>query len=286
MLCRRDVGDFSVRYSEYVNHKKENAVQIDIPDTRILVVDDVDMNIQVVKGLLKRTHAEIDTAYSGRECLEKTAEKQYDIILLDHMMPEMDGIETFERLKQQKGPNTGTPVIVLTANAIVGAREEYLQFGFDDYLSKPIMEADLLRVIAAHTRPELAKWIVAEPEAPGDDDANWLEKLTFLDTKSALLFCANNPDFYREMLLSFVSENRMGQIQSCFAQENWKNYTVQVHALKSTAKIIGAKELAARALELEMAGKREDVNELRRKHGPCMICYGELRQKLSVLLLR
>ena len=88
------------------------------------------------------------------------------------------------------------------------------------------------------------------------------------------------------MLVSFVSENRMGQIQSCFAQEDWKNYTVQVHALKSTAKIIGAKELSERALELEMAGKREDVNALRRNHGPCMICYGELRQKLSVLLLR
>ena len=100
------------------------------------------------------------------------------------------------------------------------------------------------------------------------------------------MFCANNPEFYREMLRSFVAENRMGQIQSCFAQEDWKNYAIQVHSLKGTAKIIGAKELSELALNLEMAAEREDVNEIRRQHGACMMCYGELRQKLSMLLLR
>ena len=281
------IGNIDVASAAEERAAREERKIFTAPDMTILVVDDVELNLKVVRGFLKESKIHIETATSGVQCLQMATQKRYDLILLDHMMPEMDGLETFRKMRAVKHSlNLKTPVIMMTANAIVGAREEYLQFGFDDYLSKPIMEADLLRVIAAHTRPELAKWIVAEPEAPGADDANWLEKLTFLDTKGALLFCANNPDFYREMLLSFVSENRMGQIQSCFAQEDWKNYTVQVHALKSTAKIIGAKELAERALELEMAGKREDVNELRRKHGPCMICYGELRQKLSVLLLR
>ena len=288
------IGNIDVASAAEERAAREEKKIFTAPDMTILVVDDVELNLKVVRGFLKESKIHIETATSGVQCLQMSTQKRYDLILLDHMMPELDGLETFRKMRAMKHSlNLKTPVIMMTANAIVGAREEYLQFGFDDYLSKPIMEADLLRVIAAHTRPELAQWVIAEPEADaapdGESDAdgaNWLEKLTFLDTKSALLFCANNPDFYREMLLSFVSENRMGQIQSCFAQEDWKNYTVQVHALKSTAKIIGAKELSERALDLEMAGKREDVNALRRNHGPCMICYGELRQKLSVLLLR
>ena len=286
------IGNLDVASAAEERAAREEKKVFTAPDMSLLVVDDVELNLKVIRGFLKETGIHIDTASSGAQCLQMATQKRYDLILLDHMMPELDGLETFRKMRSMPHSlNLKTPVIMMTANAIVGAREEYLQFGFDDYLSKPIMEADLLRVISAHTRPELAKWVVAPPDdapsdsAETDDGGKWLDKLTFLDTNSALLFCANNPDFYREMLVSFVGENRMGRIQEHFSREDWKNYAIQVHALKSTAKIIGAKELAERALEVEMAAKREDVNELRRKHGPCMICYGELRQKLSVLLL-
>ena len=114
------------------------------PDARILVVDDVRMNVKVIQSLLKRTKIQIDTATSGEECLTLAEKNAYDVILLDHMMPEMDGVETFQRLRADvSGLNYGTPVIALTANAIEGAREKYKALGFDDYLSKPMKGEEL-----------------------------------------------------------------------------------------------------------------------------------------------
>jgi signal transduction histidine kinase/CheY-like chemotaxis protein len=122
------------------------------PKAKILVVDDLPMNLLVMQGLLKKTEVVIDTALSGAQTLQLCAEQKYDIIFLDQMMPEMDGTETLHRLKEIKdSPNTDTPVIVLTANAIDGAAEEYLAAGFDDYVSKPatgeVLENVLLKYL-------------------------------------------------------------------------------------------------------------------------------------------
>ncbi len=114
------------------------------PHARILVVDDVKMNLNVVRLLLKNTGIQVDLASSGDECLKYTLMKRYDVILMDHMMPIMDGIEALHRIREQAdGLNTDTPVVALTANALVGAQEMYLSEGFISYLSKPVKGADL-----------------------------------------------------------------------------------------------------------------------------------------------
>lgn len=114
------------------------------PHARILVVDDVKMNLNVVRLLLKNTGIQIDLAASGDECLKYTLMKRYDVILMDHMMPIMDGIEALHRIREQAdGLNTDTPVVALTANALVGAQEMYLSEGFVSYLSKPVKGTDL-----------------------------------------------------------------------------------------------------------------------------------------------
>ena len=114
------------------------------PHARILVVDDVKMNLNVVRLLLKNTGIQIDLASSGEECLKYTLLKRYDAILMDHMMPIMDGIETLHKVREQAdGLNTETPVIALTANALVGAQEMYLSEGFVSYISKPVKGIDL-----------------------------------------------------------------------------------------------------------------------------------------------
>ena len=116
-----------------------------------MVVDDVKMNVKVFKGLLKKTGAKIDEAYSGEECLKLIVDNHYDIIFLDHMMPEMDGVETLKHIKTSNDhKNVDTPVVVLTANAIVGAREEYIKNGFVDYLSKPVQQSALLDMICEY----------------------------------------------------------------------------------------------------------------------------------------
>ena len=114
---------------------------------RVLIVDDVEANLLVVKNLLKHTGMQIDLASSGIECLERTASQEYDLILLDHMMPGMDGVETLHKIKEQEGPNKNTPIVMSTANAISGASEEYLSEGFDDYIMKPATGKELEEMV-------------------------------------------------------------------------------------------------------------------------------------------
>ena len=118
------------------------------PDARLLVVDDVKANLIVMKGLLKETEVRVDVAESGKECIKLCQKNNYDIIFLDHMMPDMDGLDTLKVLKSEDfGLSSGTVIIALTANAIAGAREEYLELGFDGYLSKPINAVELERAV-------------------------------------------------------------------------------------------------------------------------------------------
>ncbi len=142
------LGDFNSRYA--VSQNKEKKEEKDIfkaPGFRILVVDDVKTNLAVVKGLLKKTEVKLSTASSGDEMLDLCMKDKYDLIFLDHMMPEKDGIETFRELKSIGGINADTPVIALTANAIKGVEEQYYKEGFSGYLSKPVHGSDLENVI-------------------------------------------------------------------------------------------------------------------------------------------
>lgn len=162
------MGDFGKRYQQYLRSSDSDSLTFSAPDAKILVVDDVDMNLKVVKGLLKETKIQIDTAVSGRECLECAEKKRYDVIFLDHMMPEMDGIETLQNMKLlTDNPNREVPVIMLTANAIVGAKEEYMQAGFTDYLTKPIQETELLEMLLKYLPKEL---VCEEREITGSKD--------------------------------------------------------------------------------------------------------------------
>ncbi|MCR5604674.1 MAG: response regulator [Lachnospiraceae bacterium] len=128
------------------------------PKARILIVDDVAVNHKVIKLLLKTTEIQVNTANSGPQCLEMYEKEHYDLILLDHMMPEMDGIETLKRMVMtDKYNKERTPVVALTANAIQGAEKEYIDAGFTDYLTKPVQGADLEKMILKYLPPELVE---------------------------------------------------------------------------------------------------------------------------------
>ena len=146
----RPMGNFALVNS--AKHPKYEASFV-APNAHILVVDDVKVNLRVFKGLLKQTKINIDTALSGKECLELVGKNHYDVIFLDHMMPVMDGIETFRHMKElTDSPNKETPIIMLTANAIMGVREEYLDEGFSDYLAKPIKSTELEAMLMKYLR--------------------------------------------------------------------------------------------------------------------------------------
>ena len=167
------VGDFAQNLVKMQERRGEFKPTLTAPGARILVVDDNDMNIEVIKGLLEVTKIRIWTAGSGAECIEAARENKFDLIFLDQMMPGMSGVQTLEAMKKEKLAE-GTPVIALTADAIVGARDNYIKEGFTDYLSKPVMydalETILKRyldekmVIIQEQSAELSKQVSAEEE--------------------------------------------------------------------------------------------------------------------------
>ena len=136
-----------------VKKTKEYKEEFHAPTARVLVVDDMQMNLLVIQGLLKKTLIQVETALSGEAALGLSKQKQYDVILMDHMMPEMDGIEAFYRIREESELNKDTPVIMLTANAINGVEAEYLEVGFSDYISKPV-KPDLLEKMLKKYIPE------------------------------------------------------------------------------------------------------------------------------------
>ncbi|MCX4319389.1 ATP-binding protein [Lachnospiraceae bacterium 38-14] len=142
------VGDFLRHYRDVTRDNSQYRQSFEAENAKILVVDDVAVNLKVIANLLKKTKIQVDTAESGPACIEMASKNTYDIIFMDHMMPEMDGVETYKKMQQLKdSPNAHTPVIMLTANAINGVKEEYLKDGFVDYLSKPVRGDKLERMI-------------------------------------------------------------------------------------------------------------------------------------------
>ena len=150
-----ELGDYEAAYKASLGRHERYKETFTAPDAEVLVVDDTPMNITVFKNLLKKTKVKIDTAESGDDGLRMSYDKKYDIIFLDHMMPKKDGIQTLHELRSRpKDPNIKTPVVCLTANAISGAREQYLAEGFDDYLTKPIDPTRLEEMLVHYLPPD------------------------------------------------------------------------------------------------------------------------------------
>ena len=140
------IGDYSERHMKSQSEAEEFRPAFIAPTARILIVDDNEMNLEVITELMKETRIQVDTALSGSECLRMLEEKKYDLVFLDQMMPEMSGTQTLEKIRSRNLAE-GTPVIALTADAIVGSRDSYISEGFDDYLAKPVMYRELEKTL-------------------------------------------------------------------------------------------------------------------------------------------
>lgn len=239
------------------NSGPKKTVSYIAPDAKILVVDDNDMNRLVIKQLLKSSKIQITTASSGFECLKYVTTNKYHIIFLDHMMPEMDGIETLKKLKTMNNNlNNDTPMIVLTANAISGAKEMYLKEGFDNYISKPIDPNTLDKMILKYLPKNFIKEVANEDISVNNTSAEKeLISIPGINVYEAMKFNNSNESFL-EMLNIFYNtiEDKANLIEKLEKEENIKDYTTYVHALKSSSKLIGATMLSQIALELEKAG--------------------------------
>ena len=283
------MGNFEESHRKSLQHRGAYRESFLAPQARILVVDDTVMNLTVIKGLLKQTKVQIDTAESGYECLKLAGKKKYDIIFLDHRMPGIDGIETLQRMRSmEENPNGETPVISLTANAISGARETYIQAGFHDYLTKPINSAKLEEMMVKYLPPEKVTMVSRDEgaeDAEGDEGLpQWLEETDCLDTKEGVNHCGS-VEAYLDALTVFAESVKSGaeEIENFFSAKDWKSYTVKVHALKSTARVIGARELSEKARRLEDAGNSGYLEEIAQDTPGLLALYRTYRERLAPL---
>lgn len=288
------VGNFKLRIREEAA-QFDYQVMLEIPEVRILVVDDNKMNRKVFAELVKDMKCRIDEADSGMRCLRMVQETEYDLIFMDYMMPEMDGVQTFQVIKRMRQDiegfaNKDTPVVILTANAISGAKEQYLAQGFDDYLSKPIipekLESCIARLIPDDKKiiPEQGN-LVAKENLIGDngnstarDSSEHLPPIDGVDWDYALLKLKKISilkNAVKEFVLSSSSEmEKLGGMYDCLVAElesdqddnlldqAYKEYRIQVHAMKSGAATIGAVFASSFARALEYAARDKDGDKI------------------------
>ena len=238
----------------------ENTARFSAPEAKILVVDDISTNLRVAQGLLAPYNVRVDVCKSGMEALKAVCSKEYDLVLMDHKMPEMDGVEAVRRIREMGDDDSyysNLPIIALTANAIAGTREMFLENGFNDFLSKPI-DTVILNSI-------LEKWISEGKQErflqeQGSSDGVSNIKIDGLDVDIGVSRSGGTVGLYLETLAAFYEDGtkRIEEIELCLEEGNLSLYTIYVHGLKGAAMVIGADELSEMAKDLEMAGKRED----------------------------
>lgn len=264
------IGDFESRVQQIAENYSYSA-KFQAPDARILVVDDNAVNRKVLRNLLKETQIQVTDADSGAECLELVQQEHYDLIFLDHMMPEMDGIETLRHMKDLSHyPCQDTPVVVLTANAISGAKEKYLAEGFDDFLSKPVVPGKLENIIRKMLPVELLQESAAgqtktappneEPAGAPEEFLKNLPQVDGLDWDYAWLHLPEAElleytvkEFYAQIdPAADKLELACGQITD---PKQLEQYRIQVHAMKSLAAAIGIMPLSGLAKLLEYAAR-------------------------------
>ncbi|MBD5540142.1 MAG: response regulator [Lachnospiraceae bacterium] len=248
----------------YGNKGKRKRRSIRFPGAKVLVVDDNQVNLKVASGLLKLYDIDAELVESGEECLEAVKKQNYDLIFMDQMMPEMDGVETLSRFRESKRGNNKTPVIALTANALVGVREEMLEEGFDDFLGKPMDLTELENILIRFLKDQQEEMPETENEDTGIAPET-VEKYEGLiqqgiDVQAGIELCGGE-ESYQEVLKAFVKNAPVQQRDFSMAlkQGDYERYTVLAHALKSASASIGALKLSEIARMHEGAGSKENI---------------------------
>lgn len=287
------LGDYEESYREHLAEKDKYHEKFRAPDALVLVVDDNPMNLMVFKSLVKQTGVRIDTANSGDEGITLCSENKYDMIFLDHMMPEKDGIETLHEIKEDKDDkNNTTPAVCLTANAISGAREQYISAGFDDYLTKPIEPDRLEEMMLKYLPPEMIKVKIEGNNKAGTDGSteyvpDVISELagSHINVETGIKN-SGTLDAYISLLRIFYEsmDEKTGELNRFYNENDLNNYTIKVHALKSSARIIGAVHFGEEAQRLEDAGKAGDNAFIHAHHRLFIDEYSEFKSPLAKVL--
>ena len=286
-----ELGDYETAYKEALENRKKYQESFKAPTAEILVVDDTSMNLMVFRNLLKQTGMKIDTASSGDEGISAALGNIYDIIFLDHMMPGKDGIQTLKEMKSlSNNPNLDTITICLTANAISGAREQYIAAGFDDYITKPIDPVKLEELLMRYLPEEKVIYSVSDKETETETVCavpSFVYDIDEIDVEKGIANCGDEECYvmtlntYADTIDDYISD-----IKGAYDAHDIQNATIKIHALKSTSRIIGAADLGELAQELENAGGAGDIQTLSEKIGGLLDRCRKLSEQLSPLRMQ
>ncbi len=268
-----------------------------IKNARVLVVDDNHTNIRVIEGLLNWYGIEVTTAESGKEALEKIMTADYDFVFMDHMMPEMDGVETLHQIRTKVGTYfQNVPIVVLTANAVAGTRETLLSEGFDDFLEKPVERSVLERVLKRNLPAEKIVYVkeqestthaenLEKDSKENEDVEKALMDLGF-DVVKGILYC-NGKEQYIRVLTEYCKDYKKSglKVDRLYEQQDWNSYVIEVHGIKSAMYSIGALKTSELAKQLELAGREGNWEFIEKNHGPFVEKYEDVLEKLCRLLL-
>ncbi len=250
------------------------------PDARVLIVDDNPTNLMVARGLLEPLGMTIETAMSGKQAIELVSQYDYDIIFMDHMMPEMDGIETAQYIRNHFPNTDNTPIIALTANAVSGAKEMFLSSGMNDFVPKPVEVKNITAKVRRWLPNEkLVKRTAQESSVVSEESIS----IEGIDTEAAIkligsvaLYKKVAQDYYKNI------DGMYADIFSAYESGDWENYTIKVHALKSASRQIGAMDLAVLAEKLEAAGHESDIEYIKGNTDELLEQYRVVQQLLAV----
>jgi len=258
IMDKKPLGNLESCLKEVRKENKDSREMFTAPNAKVLVVDDNSMNLSVIKGLLKRTKIQLDLAVSGSECIELCKHSKYHVILMDHMMPDMDGVQTLHALRNdQANPNQNTKVIALTANAIAGCREMYLEYGFNDYISKPIQAERLERLLMEHLPERLLHKEGVTKLVSGEAKE---DELLVIDHALGLSYSLDSEDIYKDILEAFCEQSReyLPLLEKYYTEQNWEQYAIIAHALKGNSLNIGAANFSKLSLQHEHAAKEQN----------------------------
>jgi signal transduction histidine kinase/CheY-like chemotaxis protein len=261
----------------YADRSSSGIIRFTFPTAKLLIVDDIPTNLKVAEGLMAPYGVAIETCLSGAEAIELAKQRDYDIIFMDHMMPEMDGIETTEHIriweweqKKNGGAQEQIPIVALTANAVSGVREMFLEKGFNDFLAKPIDVSKLDEI--------LNKWISKDKRESEKKAASTSGHATSLhiegiDISKGIAMTGGTEAGYRLVLTMFHKDalERMYSLEKALDKNSSEavitNFITNVHALKSASASIGMAEISTEAAKLEAAGRNKDITYIQENLG-------------------
>lgn len=244
----------------FENDEEEKEFDFIAPNAHVLIVDDNAVNLTVAEGLLEPLKMKVDTVTSGQAAIDKIASHHYDIIFMDHMMPELDGVETTHIIRRFHSEYNDVPIIALTANAVEGTKEMFCREGMNDFVAKPIE----IRIMVDKVRQwlpveKIQKTKLVYDVADREEKSSEPIVVGDLDTKLAMGFFGSEKLFWKTLKVYYNSiEKKANTIKAMVENKDWTGYTIEVHALKSASKQIGAVSLSRKAAAMEKAGNARD----------------------------